>query len=172
MKKIFILYLLVIFIIGCATNENLQRSENENMKLTSQDFKNQEIIPSKFTCDDKDINPELSWNNVPEDVKSFALIVDDPDAPSKTWVHWILIDIPKNVRKIEQNSIAGEQLKNDFGKLNYGGPCPPSGIHRYFFKLYALNAEKLENADEKNVYDLIEKHKIDEAVLIGRYERN
>ena len=142
------------------------------MKLISQDLKNQEIIPNRFTCDGENINPELSWNDAPENVKSFALIIDDPDAPGKTWVHWILIDIQKNVRNIKQNSIVGKQLKNDFGRFNYGGPCPPSGTHRYFFKLYALNIEKLENADEKNVYDLIEKHKIDEAVLVGRYKRN
>ena len=142
------------------------------MKLISQDLKNQEIIPNRFTCDGENINPELSWNDAPENVKSFALIIDDPDAPGKTWVHWILIDIPANVREIKQNSTAGIGLKNDFGRFNYGGPCPPSGTHRYFFKLYALNIEKLENADEKNVYDLIEKHKIDEAVLVGRYKKN
>ena len=131
------------------------------------------MIPSTFTCDGEDISPHLVWEEVPEETKSLALIVDDPDAPMGTWVHWLLCDIIPDTREIPQNSLPHEtrQVKNDFGKEKYGGPCPPSGIHRYFFKLYALNKEKLDAADKKAFYREVEVHKIDEAVIMGKYSR-
>lgn len=143
------------------------------MKLKSKDFENGGMIPSVFTCDDRDISPHLAWEDVPEDAKSFALIVDDPDAPMGTWVHWLLCNIPPNLREMQQNNVPSGalQVKNDFGKANYGGPCPPSGMHRYFFKLYALNTPSIEGINEKNFYDKVEEHKIAEAVLMGKYTR-
>lgn len=143
------------------------------MKLKSKDFENGGMIPSVFTCDDRDISPHLAWEDVPEDAKSFALIVDDPDAPMGTWVHWLLCNIPPNLRELPQNNVPSGalQVKNDFGKTNYGGPCPPSGVHRYFFKLYALNIPSLEGINEKNFYDMVKEHKIAEAVLMGKYTR-
>ena len=143
------------------------------MILESMAFKDGDMIPLKFTCDGGDISPELHWNGVPSDTKSFALICDDPDAPVGTWVHWLLCNIPSEVRKIPENSIVkgSLQVQNDFGKKNYGGPCPPSGTHRYFFKLYALDVEKLENVNDSNFYQLVEDHKIAMAQLMGKYTR-
>jgi len=143
------------------------------MKLKSTDFNHKEMIPSRFTCDGEDISPYLAWNEAPEETKSFALIVDDPDVPMGTWVHWLVCDIPPNTQEIPQNGVPLEarQVKNDFGKQEYGGPCPPSGVHRYFFKLYALNKEKLESTDKKAFYREVMAHKIDEAVIIGKYSR-
>jgi Raf kinase inhibitor-like YbhB/YbcL family protein len=143
------------------------------MKLVSNDFQHEGMIPSLFTCDDKDISPHLSWEDIPEGTKSFALIVDDPDAPMGTWVHWLVCDIPPNVREIPRDNVplGSKQVKNDFGKPEYGGPCPPGGVHRYFFKLYALNVGTLEYANEKNFYDMVKEHAIGEAVLMGRYSR-
>jgi len=143
------------------------------MKIESNSFKHEGFIPSKYTCDGEDVSPHLKWSEIPAETKSFALICDDPDAPVGTWVHWLVCDIPANVREIKEGEIpkGAKQVRNDFGKLEYGGPCPPSGTHRYFFKLYALNVEKLSNVNENNFYELIEKHKIDEAILMGRYKR-
>ena len=143
------------------------------MKISSKDFKPEGMIPSQFTCDGKDISPHLVWEDVPEGTKSFALIVDDPDAPMGTWVHWLVCNISPILREIPQGKVPSGaiQVKNDFGRFNYGGPCPPSGIHRYFFKLYALNVATLEGVNERNIYQKVEKHKIGEAVLMGRYSR-
>ncbi len=143
------------------------------MKLMSNDFEHESMIPSIFTCDGKDISPHLAWEDVPEGTKSFALIVDDPDAPMGTWVHWLMCNISFEKREITQNSVPSGalQVKNDFGKVDYGGPCPPSGVHRYFFKLYALDVEALEGISEKNFYQKVEEHKIAEAHLLGKYSR-
>ena len=143
------------------------------MKLKSNDFEKDAMIPSTFTCDEKDISPHLTWEDVPEGTKSFALIVDDPDAPMGTWVHWLISDIPPETREIPRATIpqGAKQVKNDFGKVDYGGPCPPSGVHRYFFKLYALNVESVEGIDERNFYQKVAEHKIAEAVLMGKYTR-
>lgn len=132
------------------------------------------MIPSQFTCDGPDISPHLEWSEAPKETKSFALIVDDPDAPVGTWVHWLVCDIPPNVKSIPRNSLprGARQVKNDFGKVEYGGPCPPSGTHRYFFKLYALKVEKLEGVtDKRSFYKKVEENKIAEAVLMGKYKR-
>ncbi len=143
------------------------------MIIKSKDFQHEGMIPSYFTCDDKDVSPQLSWDEVPEGTKSFALIVDDPDAPMGTWVHWLMCNIPTDIREIPQGVVpqGALQVKNDFGKVDYGGPCPPSGVHRYFFKLYALNVESLEGIDERNFYQKVAEHKIAEAILMGKYTR-
>lgn len=143
------------------------------MRIRSSDFEDGGDIPSGFTCDGEDISPHLAWDDVPEGTKSFALIVDDPDAPMGTWVHWLLGDIPPQTREIPQNLIptGARQITNDFGREDYGGPCPPSGTHRYFFKLYALDVESLVASDRKAFYREVEEHKIGEAVIMGRYSR-
>ncbi len=143
------------------------------MNLKSKDFQNEGMIPSYFTCDDKDVSPQLYWREVPEGTKSFALIMDDPDAPMGTWVHWLVCNIPPIIREIPQGVVpqGAIQVKNDFGKVNYGGPCPPSGVHRYFFKLFALNVDTLQGVDEGNFYQKIKEHKIGEAYLMGTYKR-
>ncbi|MBU2102651.1 MAG: YbhB/YbcL family Raf kinase inhibitor-like protein, partial [Candidatus Omnitrophica bacterium] len=108
------------------------------MKLTSPAFTNNGFIPKKYTGDGDDINPPLSIADIPPQTASLALIVDDPDAPGRTWVHWVVFDIGV-IREISEKSIPGKQGTNDSSPRNYGGPYPPSGTHRYFFKLYALD---------------------------------
>ena len=142
------------------------------MKLESLDFENQGFIPKKFTCDGEDINPGLIIEDVPEGTKRLALIMEDPDAPMGTWVHWIVFNIPVT-DIIEENSVPGIQGINDFRKLEYGGPCPPSGTHRYFFRLYALD-EKLslkEGCTKKELEEAMEGHILATAELVGLYAR-
>jgi Raf kinase inhibitor-like YbhB/YbcL family protein len=139
------------------------------MKLISSSFKEGEDIPIKYSCQSENINPPLAWSGVPNETKSFALIVDDPDAPVGLWKHWLIKDIPKNVRSIQENSTIGKEITNSFGKKNYGGPCPPNGKHRYFFKLYALDVDSLPAENMNDLYWQVEEHKIDEAILMGYY---
>jgi Raf kinase inhibitor-like YbhB/YbcL family protein len=148
-------------------------SKGDIMRIWSNDFEEGAMIPSKFTCDDQDMNPHLAWDGVPEGTKSLALICDDPDAPVGTWVHWLVSDIQPNMNGIDQDSVppGAVQVTNDFRKVEYGGPCPPSGVHRYFFKLYALKVDRLKAKDKKKFYKLVEKYKIAEAVLMGKYSR-
>ena len=149
------------------------------MKLSSPAFKNKGFIPSKYTCnyngDGEDISPELIIENIPEDTKSLALIMDDPDAPGGTFVHWLIWDIPPTKTKISEGELLEcPQGKNDFGQVNYNGPCPPSGIHRYYFKLYALSAELdlRESSTKKELLAAMENSLIEKAELIGMYQRD
>lgn len=147
------------------------------MKLQSTVFENGKIIPSKYTCDGDDISPPLSWSGAPTHTQSFVLIVDDPDAPIGTWDHWILFNIPahvtelaKNMTQLPNGTLAG---KNSWGKTSYGGPCPPSGVHRYFFKLYALDTvlQLPSSANKSQIMQAMESHVIATAELMGKYER-
>lgn len=142
------------------------------MKLTSPDFKNNEYIPKKFTCDGQGINPGLVIDGVPSQAKSLVLIVDDPDAPAGTFVHWVVFDIPVT-GKIEENSIPGKQGVNTAGELNYVSPCPPSGTHRYFFKIYALDnfLNIAEGVTKQELEKAIKNYILDKAELIGLYKR-
>lgn len=142
------------------------------MKITSPEFEHNAMIPSQFTCDGEDINPPLIIEDIPPETKSLALIVDDPDAPMGTWVHWVVYDIPVT-NQIQEDSIPGKQGMNDFRKKDYGGPCPPSGTHRYFFKLYALDQELNleEGLSKKDLEDAMEGHILAQAELIGLYKR-
>lgn len=144
------------------------------MRLWSEDFQNEGMIPKLYTCDDKDVSPHLAWDGVPEGTKSLALIMDDPDAPVGTWVHWLVCDIPPGNTQITRGTIpmGARQVRNDFGKVEYGGPCPPSGTHRYFHKLYALDVPVVEASDKRTFYPMVEQHKIAEAVLLGMYKRS
>jgi len=167
--------LFLIFVLGCGESvkqDQIITPEVVTMKLKSTAFNQNDMIPAKFTCQGEDINPDLSWEDVPEGTKSFALIMDDPDAPMGTWIHWLVKDIPANVKEIEENSVPGKEVDNSFGRGNYGGPCPPSGVHRYFFKLYALNVESLEAENSDDLYKQVEQHKIEEAVLMGKYTKS
>lgn len=149
------------------------------MQLTSTSFQQGAEIPSYYTSDGEDASPELSWRDAPADTKSFALIVHDPDAPrSGGFTHWAVYNIPPGTAHIEENvpgtervSGLGMQGKNDAGKIGYMGPAPPSGTHRYFFRLYALNSMlDLEvGADYKQVSDAIKGHVIAQAELMGTY---
>lgn len=145
------------------------------MKITSREFKNNEKIPSKYTCEGEDVNPPLDFSGVPEDAKSLALIVDDPDAPAKTWVHWVVFNIPPDVTEIDEDTVPEDALlgRTDFGNKSYGGPCPPSGTHRYFFKLYALDSmlDLESGASKQDVLDAMNGRIIEKAELIGIFTR-
>lgn len=145
------------------------------MSITSPAFDNNGDIPEKYTCDGENINPELIFGGVPPYAISLVLIVDDPDAPSGTWVHWTIWNISPGVTSIAENSIPAGSVegKTDSGTPGYGGPCPPSGTHRYFFKLYALD-ETLDldtSASASDITDAMGNHVLDSAELIGLYSR-
>jgi len=147
-----------------------------NMKITSAAFNHNQKIPSKYTCDGENVNPPFQFLDVPDDAKSLVLIVDDPDAPSKTWVHWVVYNINPQTSEVKENSVPQDGIEGitDFGKPGYGGPCPPSGTHRYFFKLYALHTELdlPQNATKKMVEQKMQGHIIDRTELIGLYSRS
>ena len=142
------------------------------MKVMSENFVDNGSIPSEFTCDGRDVSPQITWENVPDETKSFSLSVTDPDALGG-WVHWLVYDISKEFRDVEKNSLpaGAKEVENDFGKKPYGGPCPPSGTHRYVFTIYALDIEHLEGVNKRNFLDKIEKHTIEKAVIMGLYKR-
>jgi Raf kinase inhibitor-like YbhB/YbcL family protein len=143
------------------------------MRLKSKDFEDNSNIPSEFTCDGRDVSPQLSWEDVPAETKSFALSVTDPDAPMGTWIHWLVHDVPKDVRTIAQGGLpeGAKQVENDFRMKEYGGPCPPSGTHRYIFTVYALDVERLEGVNKRNFFDEVREHTLGKAVLKGLYKR-
>ena len=136
-------------------------------------------IPRRLTCDGEDISPALDWEGEPRGTESFALIVDDPDAPGGRWTHWLLWDIPASAHSLPEgmeHGSMGKSGKNDFGRSGYGGPCPPraKGPHRYFFRLFALNAPSLglaAGASRRAFEKAVRKHAIAEAAYMGRYER-
>jgi len=145
------------------------------MKISSSAFENNSSIPSKYTCDGEDVNPPLEIKDIPKGTQSLVLIVDDPDAPTGTFLHWLVFNINPDVSLIEENSLPSGAIqgKNDFGKESYGGPCPPFGEHRYFFKIYALD-KKLDlpsGSRLKEVEGAIKGHILDQAQLIGLYQR-
>jgi len=145
------------------------------MKINSSAFSEEETIPKKYTCEGEDVNPPLEFKGTPKDTKSLALIVDDPDAPGKTFVHWLVWNIDPEIKKIEENSVpeGAIQGKTGFGKTEYGGPCPPSGEHRYFFKFYALDKELdlPSGAEKEDLKESMEDHILEEAQLVGVYTR-
>jgi Raf kinase inhibitor-like YbhB/YbcL family protein len=139
-------------------------------------FEDGEQIPVRYTCDGEDINPPLEFLNVPSNARSLLLIVDDPDSPSKIWTHWILWNISPDVREIEEGSIpeGAEEGENDFGDCRYGGPCPQFGLHKYQFKLYALDTliNLPQGSTKEEVEQTVRLHIIDKAILVGLYSRN
>ena len=145
------------------------------MNITSQSFKGGERIPSKYTCDGENVNPQLSFHGIPGDAKSLALIMDDPDAPSGTFTHWLLWDISAETNDIaEATEIKTTTGTNDFGNIGYGGPCPPKGEeHHYYFRLYALDTllDLSAGSNHEQLNLAMSQHILDEAELIGTYKR-
>jgi Raf kinase inhibitor-like YbhB/YbcL family protein len=150
------------------------------LKVTSTAFKEGEMIPKKFTCDDRDISPPLAWSEGPAGTKSFVLICDDPDAPVGTWVHWVLFNMPATTRELPENVAPEKTLafgekhgKNSWSKFGYGGPCPPSGTHRYFFKIYALDTSLnlAPGVIKAEVEKAMQGHIVAQGQLMGRYKR-
>lgn len=142
------------------------------MKISSPAFQHNEKIPRKYTCDGENINPPLNFDDFPEDTKQLALIVDDPDAPGRIWVHWVVYKMPV-ILHVDENSVPATQGINDFGSKSYGGPCPPSGQHRYYFKLYALDTKMDldEGIDKEELLNAMKGHILEVAELIGLYSR-
>ena len=144
------------------------------MEITSPDFENNTMIPRKFTCQGSDISPNLRIQGVPSNAKSLALIVDDPDAPRGNWDHWLVYNIPTSTTTIPEGSIPGLQCVNDSGRQEWGGPCPPSGTHRYFFKVYALDIELPSlpgNARKVDLLNAMQGHILEKAELVGLYKK-
>ncbi len=151
------------------------------LKLTTTAFQPGAAIPKKFTCDGPDVSPALAWTDAPAGTQSFALIMDDPDAPVGTWVHWVLYDLPGTTRELAEGVPGQEELpsgarqgRNDFRRIGYGGPCPPAGpAHRYFFKLYALDSKTSlkPGATKADVEKAMKGHILAQAELMGRYQR-
>lgn len=148
--------------------------------ITSNAFDEGGLIPSKYTCDGVDVSPPLRWDGIPEGAASIALICDDPDAPMGTWVHWVLFNLPARAKELAENIPTDETLTdgtrqgiNDFGKIGYGGPCPPSGTHRYFFKIYALDTQLdlATGADKSQLLEAMEGHILAQGQLMGKYKR-
>jgi Raf kinase inhibitor-like YbhB/YbcL family protein len=157
-----------------------QEIKMEKINLTSSSFKNGDFIPSKYTCDSKNISPALSWDKPSDEIKRYAIIVEDPDSPGGTFVHWVIYNIPSHVKSLPEDvtpikNIPDEVLlgTNNFGHIGYGGPCPPSGVHRYIFKIYGLNnAVHLEAGAEKGeLMRAMQKFIIAEGELMGKYSR-
>ncbi|MBI5143776.1 MAG: YbhB/YbcL family Raf kinase inhibitor-like protein [Candidatus Omnitrophica bacterium] len=175
MKKLSLAIFIITLVFGSSAGvyciEEHKQGGGE-MKLSSPEFENNKFIPSRFTCEGEDVNPALVIENIPSDAKSLALIVDDPDAPMGTWVHWVVYDIPVASR-IDEDSIPGKQGINDFRRTDYGGPCPPSGTHRYFFKIYALDKELAlkEGVSKKALEKAMEGHILDKVELVGLYKK-
>jgi Raf kinase inhibitor-like YbhB/YbcL family protein len=150
-------------------------------QISTNAFSQGESIPKKFTCDGSDVSPQLTWPDPPATAQSFALIMEDSDAPAGTWVHWVVYDLPSDARELAENVPNRQQLpngarqgRNDFNKTGYGGPCPPPGKpHRYFFKLYALDA-KLNlrlGATKTDLERAMQTHIVAQSELMGRYGR-
>jgi len=187
LKDIVVLVIMPILVFcSCKDSEQTDSEaaggEKMEIKVTSSVFAEGGLIPAKYTCDGQDISPPLEWEAVPEGTKSIALISDDPDAPMGTWVHWVLFNLPAETRKLEENIPPDKTLPNGarqgttgFERIGYGGPCPPppSGTHRYFFKIYALDT-KLDlaaGARKRELLKAMEGHILGQGQLIGKYKR-
>jgi len=145
------------------------------MKLTSPAFMHNTAIPSEYTCDGADLSLPLSISDVPASAKTLALIMDDPDAPVGTWDHWVVFNIPTSTKQIQKGTEPqGTDGKNSWGRTGYGGPCPPSGTHRYFFKLYALDAtlNLPQGSTKKDLERAMQGHILAQAELMGTYKRS
>jgi len=181
--------LLLLFAVACAKQpaapaQNPPTSTSPQattgIRLTSSAFSEGQPIPRQYTCDGINISPPLEWTGIPKSAKTLAIIADDPDAPAGTWVHWVIYNLPadtmgmiENVPPTEDVKGGGFQGKNDFEKIKYGGPCPPSGTHRYFFKIYALDNElpPKAGATKAETEKAMEGHILAQSQLMGTYRR-
>ncbi len=145
----------------------------KELGISSTAFQAKGKIPSRYTCEGEDINPPLDIENIPPKAKSLAVIMEDPDAPGGTWTHWVVWNIPIT-HHIKENEVPGEQGMNDFRRLGYGGPCPPSGNHRYFFKVYALDdlLQLPEGACKRDLEEGLRYHIIAYGELVGNYKKS
>jgi hypothetical protein len=177
-----ILMLFSFAMVGCARQAPVPQEEAEmTLSLTSTAFKEGDKIPVKYTCDGEDISPPLASDEPPQKTQAFVLIVDDPDAPGGVFTHWVLFNIPGNVRQLGEGVPTQERLqngalqgKNDFGRIGYGGPCPPRGpAHHYRFTVYAVD-ESLDlkpGVSKKQILDAMKGHILAQGQLMGTYQR-
>lgn len=173
MRNLLLCLLACLLVTPAAIGKEARKMAN--LMISSSAFADKAEIPSRFTCDGQDVSPPLAFEAVPPGTKSLALIMDDPDAPGGTWVHWVAWNIPPQTRDIKENSLptGTSQGLNDWKRNRYGGPCPPSGIHRYFFKLYALDTTlNLPPATTKTDLErAMEGHLLGQGQLMGTYRR-
>jgi Raf kinase inhibitor-like YbhB/YbcL family protein len=164
----------ILAISGCVKSYE-EVGQMGELRLTSPAFTDNGDIPAKFSCQGEDVNPELSISGVPEGAKSLVLIMDDPDAPMGTWDHWVVFNIPAGTGTVPEDSVPGGavQGKNGWGNSEYGGPCPPSGTHRYVFKLYALDAtlDLSRGASKQQVEGAMQGHILSQTTLTGKYSK-
>jgi len=174
-KKIFLFCCIILF-----SSLLEAKDKGGEMRIISSAFDDKSAIPAKYTCEGEDISPPLTFENIPQEAKSLALIVDDPDAPGGTFVHWVVYDIDPHTVKIPENQPnsstilkGAKQGTNDFPKIGYGGPCPPNGEHRYFFKLYALDAmlDLDPSLTKLQLLKHMQRHIIAQSILIGTYQK-
>lgn len=186
MRKNIIALVAVPILLLCSCEDSDQAEpkavggKKMDIKVTSAAFEEGGLIPPNYTCDGADISPPLRWDAAPEGTKSIALISDDPDAPMGTWVHWVLYNLPAETTELAENIPAQETLPNgakqgitDFRRVGYGGPCPPSGTHRYFFKIYCVD-ETLDlppRSDKAALLKAMDGHVLAQGQLMGKYER-
>lgn len=177
-------FFLVLFLTVSNQIYSQKKGYHKTMeiKLTSNAFKEGDIIPSKYTCEGVNISPQLRWNDTAGNVKSFAVILEDPDAPGGDFIHWVIYNIPGNIRELHEDITPFRNISdkillgtNSFGRIGYGGPCPPPGkAHRYFFRLYALNTVLHHigsGATKAQLIKAMEGHIIGEGHLMGKYQR-
>jgi Raf kinase inhibitor-like YbhB/YbcL family protein len=175
----------VILAVGClfpgkTRCQDHGTKKRNDMVISSTAFNNGEFIPSKYTCDGQNVSPDISWSGFPSGTKCFALICNDPDAPAGDWIHWVVANIPVEVRKFEENTKVPMDTGhimvcgvNDFRVLNYKGPCPPDGIHRYYFRVFALDflPDVTKGVSAADLKKKMKGHILAEGMLMGKYSR-
>jgi Raf kinase inhibitor-like YbhB/YbcL family protein len=170
--RIFVAVAAVFLLLTFSITEG---TDMDALKISSTAFENNGSIPGKYTCDGANVSPPLRIQNVPAGTKSLALIVDDPDAPGGMWVHWVVWNIDPGKGELEESEVPAGSVQgiNDFETYNYGGPCPPSGTHRYFFKLYALDTTLSFSADsgKAGLERAMKGHIVAQGQIVGRYKR-
>ncbi|OGR51365.1 MAG: phosphatidylethanolamine-binding protein [Elusimicrobia bacterium RIFCSPLOWO2_02_FULL_39_32] len=180
-KKMVSTFLETIYFCSILQAFKNKGDKKMTLEIKSSAFNEGSMIPSKYTCDEEDISPPITWNEPPKGTKSFALISDDPDAPMGTWVHWVIYNIPSATRALKEDFPKEKELKDgtkqgitDFKRIGYGGPCPPSGIHRYYFKLYALDQilALQSEATKEDLLKAMKGHVLAESSLMGKYSRS
>lgn len=184
-RMVLVMAIALVMLSSCQRGPKVsvegERASKMEISVNSSAFKEGEIIPSKYTCDGANVSPPLSWSGIPDGTKSIALICDDPDAPMGTWVHWVIYNLPRDadglpeaVPRSETLPNSAKQGTNSGGKIGYDGPCPPSGTHRYYFKVYALDiSPNLPPGISKGrLQEETKGHILAEGQLMGRYSRS
>jgi len=181
MKKIAGLFVAGVLVTAFLISGRAEGGKAQMMVVRSSAFGEGERIPSDFTCDGADMSPPIEWSGVPAQTQSFAVITEDPDAAAGNWTHWLVYDLPPDLTRLSSGISVGEKLpgggsqgRTDFGKSGYGGPCPPAGEHRYFFKVYALDAmlHLKPGVSKQELLQAMQGHILAEGVLMGKYDRS